>query len=101
MTSQYQAYLRWSQDLQQQTIDQRWQVDEGRQRGVRDVLGGTVRLQDPSSGETFEASAQDRYYFRVKGADRPTVIGSDTDFKPVRDLDLTRLLKIGTEVPDR
>jgi hypothetical protein len=101
MSSQYQAYLRWSQDLQQQTIAQRWQADEARQRGVRDLLGGTVRLRDPTSGETFEASAQDRYYFRVKGADRPTAIGSDTDAKPVRDLDLTRLLKIGTEVPDR
>ena len=101
MSGQYQAYLRWSQDLQQKTIAQRWQSDEARQRGVRDILGGTVRLQDPNTGETFEASAQDRYYFRVKGADRPTAIGSDTDFKPVRDLDLTRLLKIGTEVADR
>ena len=86
---------------QQKAIARRWQADEARQRGVRDILGGTVRLQDPGTGETFEASAQDRYYFRVKGADRPTAIGSDTDFKPVRDLDLTRLLKIGTEVPDR
>ena len=101
MSSQYQSYLRWSQDLQQKTIAQRWQADEARQRGVRDVLGGTVRLQDPTTGETFEASAQDRYYFRVKGADRPTAVGSDTDFKPVRELDLTRLLKIGTDVPDR
>jgi hypothetical protein len=101
MTQQYQTYLRWSQDVQQKTIAQRWQADEVRQRGVRDMLGGTVRLQDPGTGEHFEASAQDRYYFRVRGADRPTVIGSDTDFKPVRDLDLTRLLKIGTDVPDR
>ena len=101
MGSQYQTYLRWSQDLQQTTITQRWQADEARQRGVRDILGGTVRLQDPTTGESFEASAQDRYYFRVKGADRPTAIGTDTDFKPVRDLDLTRLLKIGIEMPDR
>jgi hypothetical protein len=101
MGQQYQAYLRWSQDLQQKTIAQRWQADNARQRGVRDTLGGTVRLQDPTSGETFEAAAQDRYYFRVKGADRPTAIGSDSDAKPLRDIDLTRLLQIGTEVPDR
>lgn len=101
MGQQYQAYLRWSQELQQKTIAQRWQADEVRQRGVREILGGSVRLQDPGTGETFEASTRDRYYFRVKGADRPTATGSDTDFKPVRDLDLTRLLKIGTEVPDR
>lgn len=101
MTSQYQAYLRWSRDLQQTAIARRWQADEARQRGVRDILGGTVRLQDPTTGETFEASAQERYFFRVKGASRPTTISTDTDFTPVRDLDLIRLLKIGTEVPDR
>jgi hypothetical protein len=101
MGRQFQAYLEWSRNLQQQTVQQRWLADEARQRGMRDILGGTVRLKDPTSGETFEASAQDRYYFRVKGAQRPTAIGTDTDFKPVTDLDLTRLLKIGTEVPDR
>lgn len=101
MGQQYQAYLRWSQALQQKTIAQRWQADEARQRSVRDILGGTVRLQDPLTGEIFEASAQDRYYFRVNGAGQPSAIGSNTDFKPVRDLDLTRLLRIGTEVPDR
>lgn len=101
MGQQFQAYLNWSRNLQQQTIEQRWLADEARQRGMRDILGGTVRLQDPTTGETFEASARDRYYFRVKGADRPTAVGTETDFKPVTDLDLTRLLKIGTEVPDR
>ncbi len=101
MGQQYQAYLHWSQALQQKTIAERWQADTVRQRGVRDSLGGTVRLQDPVTGESFEASAQDRYYFRVKGADRPTAVGSDTDFKPLRDLDLTRLLRIGAELPDR
>lgn len=104
MSAQYQAYLDWSRDLQQRTLAQRWNSDEERQRGVRDILGGTVRLRDPTSGETFEASARDRYYFRVvnaKDAQQPTVLGSDTDFKPVSGLDLTRLLRVGSEVPDR
>lgn len=101
MGQQFQAYLAWSRSLQQQAIEQRWLSDEARQRGLRDILGGTVRLKDPTTGETFEASAQDRYYFRVKGAGRPAAIGTDSDFKPVTDLDLTRLLKIGTEVVDR
>lgn len=101
MSQQYQAYLSWSRSLQQQSIEQRWLADEARQRGMRDILGGTVRLKDPATGETFEATARDRYYFRVQGADRPTAIGSDTDFKPVANVDLTRLLKIGPEVPDR
>ena len=68
---------------------------------MRDILGGTVRLTDPGTGETFEASARERYYFRINGADRPTAIGSETGFKPVPDVDMTRLLKIGTEVADR
>jgi hypothetical protein len=101
MGQQYQAYLAWSRDLQRQTVEQRWLSDEARQRGVRDVLGGTVRLKDPATGETFEARASDRYHFRVRQAGRPTALGSETDFKPVSDLDLTRLLRIGTEVPDR
>jgi hypothetical protein len=98
MGQQYQAFLRWSQELQQQAIARRWQADETRRGGV---LGGTVRLHDPSSGETFEAAARDRYYFRVNRADPPTALGSDTDAKPLREIDLTRLLQIGTEVPDR
>jgi hypothetical protein len=101
MGQQYQAYLDWSRRLQQQTLQQRWLADDARQRGMREILGGTVRLHDPSTGESFEAGAQDRYYFRVKGTQHPTAIGTDSDFKPVSDLDLTRLLKIGTEVPDR
>ena len=101
MGQQFQAYSRWSQELQRKTIEQRWQADAAHQRGMRDILGGTVRLTDPGTGETFEASARERYYFRINGADRPTAIGSETDFKPVADVDMTRLLKIGTEVADR
>jgi hypothetical protein len=101
MGQQFQAYLAWSRNLQQQAIEQRWLSDQAKQRGMRDILGGTVRLKDPTTGESFEASGQDRYYFRVKGADRPSAIGTDTDAKPVNNLDLTRLLKIGTEVVEQ
>ncbi len=98
MSQQYLAYAQWSADLQRQTLEQRWQSQQDIQAGRRDGLGGTVRLRDPSTGETFEATASDRYYFRVNGAQRPTVLGSDSDFKPVSNLELTRLLQIGTEV---
>jgi hypothetical protein len=101
MGQQFQAYLNWSRQLQQQAVQQRWLADEARQRGMRDILGGTVRLLDPNTGESFEAAANERYYFRVKGTSRPSAIGGDIDVKPVSDLDLTRLLRIGTEVPDR
>jgi hypothetical protein len=101
MGQQFQAYLDWSRQLQQHSIAQRWLADEARQRGVRDILGGTVRLRDPGSGENFEATGHDRYYFRVKDARRPTAIGTDIDSKPVTDLDLTRLLRVGLDVPER
>ncbi len=101
MGQQFQTYLHWSQQLQQKAIEQRWQADEARQRGVRDMLGGTVRLQDPSTGESFETAATDRYFFRVKGAGPPAAIGTESDFEPLRNVDLTRLLRIGAEVPDR
>jgi len=101
MGQQFQAYLAWSRNLQQQAIEQRWLSDQAKRRGMRDILGGTVRLKDPTTGESLEASGQDRYYFRVKGADRPSAIGTGTDAKPVNNLDLTRLLKIGTEVVEQ
>ncbi len=88
--------------MQRQTLEQRWQSQQDTQAGRRDLLGGTVRLRDlgtgTGTGETFEATAGDRYHFRVNGAQRPTVLGSDSDFKPVSNLDLTRLPHIGTEV---
>ena len=98
MSQQYLAYAQWSADLQRHTLEQRWQSQQDIQAGRRDALGGAVRLRDPGTGETFEATASDRYHFRVNGAQRPTVLGSDSDFKPVSNLDLTRLLQIGTEV---
>ncbi len=37
----------------------------------------------------------------VTQADRPTVVGTDTDHKPLPQVDLRRLLQVGTEAPDR
>ncbi len=70
--------------------------------------GGTVQLKDPANGETFEASASERCYCRVEGAAQPMASDSDTGFEPVFKtvfkpfihLDLSRLLRIGTEVSD-
>lgn len=101
MGQQYQAYLAWSRDLQQKSIAERWRADEMRQRDVRDMLGGTVRLLDPTTGETFETAAQDRYFFRIKGTNVPSAVGTETDFRPIADVDLTRLLRIGVEAGNR
>ena len=94
-------YLAASAKQQQQTIEARWTSDAARQRQVRDILGGTVRLQDPQTGEVIETTARDRYYFRANPGGQSTVIGSDKDSSPLPKLDLRRLLQVGVDVPDR
>lgn len=101
MGQRWTDYLAYSAGLQRKTIESRWAADEARQRGTRDMLGGTVRLQDPQTGEVFETTARDRYYYRVNPADKPTAVGTDTDFNPAPQLDLRKLLQIGVDVPDR
>ena len=98
---QYTAYLQYSQRLQQQTIEQRWASEDAIQRSRRDLLGGTVRLQDPQTGEVFETQARERYYYRVVAADRPTALGTEVDASPLPQIDLRRLLTVGVDVPDR
>lgn len=99
MTAQYQEYLAWSTNQQRQTIEARWASDEARQAGMRDILGGTVRLKDPVTGETFETGGQSRYYYRVVGQNRG--VGTETDFAPAPEVDMRRLLRVGVEVPER
>jgi hypothetical protein len=99
LAAQWQDYLTFSNNLQRQTIEARWVSDAAIQRGQRDILGGTVRLVDPQTGESFEASGQSRYYFRVAG--QGATVGTDTAFNPAPNLDLRRLLRVGVDVPDR
>jgi hypothetical protein len=98
LSEAWKNYLQFSNNLQAQTIEQRWASQDAIARQQRDVLGGTVRLVDPQTGETFEAGAQSRYYFRVPAGG---VVGADIDFNPAPDLDLRRLLQVGVDVPDR
>jgi hypothetical protein len=99
LAARWQEYLNFSNNLQRQTIEARWASDAAINRQRRDVLGGTVRLVDPQTGETFEASGQNRYYFRVAG--QGGTVGTDTDFNPAPNLDLRRLLQVGVDAPDR
>ncbi len=99
MSAQYQEYVAYSSNLQRQTLEARWASDVARQAGRRDILGGTVRLQDPVSGERFETGGQDRYYYRVMDGRGNTGIGTDTDFSPAPELDLRRMLQVGVDVP--
>ena len=99
MTAQYRDYLAWSANQQQQAIESRWASDETRQAGMRDILGGTVRLRDPATGETFETGGQSRYYYRVAGQDQG--VGTETDFTPAPEVDMRRLLRVGVDTPER
>jgi hypothetical protein len=95
MSAQYREYADYSSKLQQQTIESRWASDEAHQRGMRDILGGTVRLKDAETGETFETGGQSRYYYRVNNANPNAAVGTDVDFNPAPELDMRRLLQIG------
>jgi hypothetical protein len=97
MSAQYQEYATWSRNLQQQAIETRWASDENRQAGMREILGGTVRLKDPETGEVFETGGQSRYYYRVAGQDQG--VGTDVDNNPVPEVDMRRLLRVGVETP--
>lgn len=99
LARQWADYLAFSNNAQRQTIEARWASDAAINRQRRDVLGGTVRLVDPQTGEGFEASGQNRYCFRLAG--QPGVVGTDTDFNPAPDFDLRRLLQVGVDVKDR
>jgi len=101
MSRQWTEYLAYSAQLQQLTIENRWASDEARQRQMRDVLGGTVRLQDPQTGEVIETTARDRYYYRVNQPGQTEVVGTETDFNPAPQLDLRKLMQVGVDVPDR
>ena len=99
LAARWREYLNSSNNLQRQTMEDRWASDAAINRQRRDVLGGTVRLVDPQTGETFEAGGQNRYYFRVAG--QGGTVGTDIDFNPAPNLDLRRLLQVGVDVPDR
>jgi hypothetical protein len=99
MTAQYQEYVAYSAGLQRQTIEARWASDVARQGDMRDILGGTVRLKDPVTGESFETGGQNRYYYRVVNGAGNTGVGTDTDFNPAPELDMRRLLQVGVDIP--
>ena len=66
----------WSQ---QSTYDRISQTGSDARRGI-------VRVQDPDTGQVYEARNGSNYYYRLRGTD--TVIRSDRDDTPVK-LDVT------------
>ncbi|MEO8294388.1 MAG: hypothetical protein ABI613_02655 [Gemmatimonadota bacterium] len=99
MSAQYQEYYAWSSNLQRETIKAQWASDQSRQADMRDILGGTVRLEDPVTGEVFETAGTSRYYYRVVNGAPNTGVGVDTDYNPLPEIDMRRLLQVGVDTP--
>ncbi len=55
-----------------------------------DARRGQVRLQDPTTGETFVTAGGKNYYWRPIGADERGIIGTDNTDRP--NIDVTQLL---------
>jgi hypothetical protein len=87
--------------IQQQTLEQRWAVQDKQQRQRQDVLGGTTRLRDPTTGEIIQAQDNSRYYYRDPNAQQPTVYGTDVNANPDPYGNLRRMDQVGTDIPDQ
>lgn len=57
-----------------------------------DANRGQVRLQDPTTGETFVAAAGKNYYWRPDGADERGIFGTNNTDRP--NIDATLLLQV-------
>jgi hypothetical protein len=69
-------------------------------REFRDALTNTARLLDPQTGQTFEAQADSRYFYRVPNAHTPTIVGTEVDSNP-DPVDMRRMMQFGVDLPYR
>jgi hypothetical protein len=94
-------YTAESVQRQQRALQER-DVSNRQVLGARlDVLGGTISLVDPASGERTEVKNTSQYYFRVTpdtSTSDPTIVGSDVSQNPAP-LDLREMLRVGVDVP--
>ena len=99
--ARWMAYFRDSSARQQAMLEERWESGRQRHEAMQDILGGTVRLTDPRTGERFQAPQGSRYYYREATPSRPGIIGTDIDSTPAPELDMRRLLQEGLDIPYR
>ncbi|MGE0718432.1 MAG: hypothetical protein AB7P02_23500 [Alphaproteobacteria bacterium] len=97
---QYMAYFHHAAQQQQQTVNQRWAVQDRQGREWRDALTNTVRLVDPQTNETFEVQSGARYFYRNPNPQRPGIAGVDIDANP-DPIEMRRLLQMGVDIPYR
>jgi hypothetical protein len=89
-------YIRYSAQLQQQTLNYRWEILDRQQRVRGDLIRNQVRLRDPDTGEEFTTTAGSNFYYRPRDwRDNDKAIGTDQyhrqgDFT----IDVTELVRI-------
>lgn len=99
--ARWMAYYRDSSARQQRMLEERWESGRQRHEAMQDILGGTVRLTDPRTGERFQAPHGSRFYYRDADPIRPGVVGTEVDANPLPQLDMRRLLQEGLDIPYR
>lgn len=77
--------------VQSESYWNRQQMMDRTSQRFSDYIRGIQRVQDPNTGEVYEAVAGSNYYWRAAGADRP--FGTETSDVP-KYIDVTPLLKI-------
>jgi hypothetical protein len=77
--------------VQSESYWNRQQVLDRTSQRFSDSIRGIQRVQDPNTGQVYEAVAGSNYYWRAAGSDRP--FGTETSDVP-RYIDVTPLLKI-------
>ncbi|MFN6955902.1 MAG: hypothetical protein ACK4PG_14010 [Acetobacteraceae bacterium] len=99
--ARWMAYFRDSSARQQAMLEERWESGRQRHEAMQDILGGTVRLTDPRTGERFQAPQGSRFYYRDADPLRPGIMGTEVDTNPLPQLDMRRLLQEGLDIPYR
>ncbi len=99
--ARWMAYFRDSSARQQRMLEERWESGRQRHEAMQDILGGTVRLTDPRTGERFQAPQGSRFYYREADPIRPGIVGTEVDANPLPQLDMRRLLQEGLDIPYR
>jgi hypothetical protein len=82
--------MRAINDVWRQTMTERSESAAAQSRAVGDLVSGTFRVLDPTTGETGTVQAGSNYYYRVPGTEG--VVGTNTD--QGRPVDLTPLIRI-------
>lgn len=99
-TQRYLQYLEQSQAQQAQMVNARWNQQVQQVGAMNDLLGNTVQLVDPQTGERAQVTASSRYYYGANDPHIPrdAVVGTDVQVNP-DPIQLRQMLQVGTDLP--